>query len=75
MSKFLIVKIPPKNLQKHEFVIGEPDFYSEIRQCKAKKPKSSLMTVNYLREVIAAVGHKYLGQDFDALRAINVSKS
>jgi hypothetical protein len=32
------------------------------------------MTVNYLREVIAAVGQKYLGEEFDALRTINVSR-
>jgi hypothetical protein len=74
MSKFLLVKNPPTNLQEHEYVIGGPDFYDQILQCKAKKPKSSQMTINYLREVVAAVGQKYLGQEFDALRAINVSK-
>ena len=74
MSKFLIVNLPPKGLQENEYVIGGPDFYEQIRQCKGKKPKSSQMTTNYLREVIAAVGHKYGGEDFDALRAVNVSK-
>lgn len=74
MSKFLVAKNPPADLQEHEYVIGGPDFYEQIHQCKAKKPKSSQMTINYLREVVAAVGQKYLGQEFDALRAINVSK-
>lgn len=74
MSKFLIAKNPPIDLQEHEFVIGGPDFYSEIHQCKAKKPKSSQITINYIREVIAAVCQKYLGDDFDVMRSINVSK-
>lgn len=74
MSKFLVTKIPPETLRENEFVIGSPDFYTEIHQCKAKKPKSLQMTVNYLREVVAAVGQRYLGPEFDALRAVNVSK-
>jgi hypothetical protein len=68
------VKTAPENLQEHEFVIGKPDFYEQINKSKTKKPKSSQMTVNYLREVIASVGQKYMGEDFDALLSINVSK-
>jgi hypothetical protein len=74
MSKFLVVKNPPQNLEKNEYVIDEPDFYTEIRATKSKKPKSNQLTVNYLRELVAAVGQKYLGETFDALRTINVSK-
>lgn len=74
MSKFLIAKNPPDNLQENEFVIGSPDFYEQINQCRAKKPKSSQITANYLREVIAAIGHKYIGVDFDTLLTINVSR-
>lgn len=74
MSKFLTMKTAPENLQDHEFVIGAPDFYAQIDQCKAKKPKSAQMTLHYLREVIAAVGQKYLGNDFDTLLAINISR-
>jgi hypothetical protein len=74
MSRFLITKMAPKHLQEHEFVIGDPDFYEQIRQCKAKKPRSAQMTAHYLREVLAAVGQKYMGEEFDTLRAINISK-
>ena len=74
MSKFLVTKSAPKSLQENEYVIGEPDFYEQIHQCKAKKPKSAQMTVNYLREVIAAVGQRYIGEEFDTLRSINASK-
>lgn len=74
MSRFLVVKTAPENLQEHEFVIGKPDFYEQINKSKTKKPKSSQMTVNYLREVIASIGQKYIGQDFDTLLSINVSK-
>jgi hypothetical protein len=74
MSRFLVVKTAPENLQEHEFVIGKPDFYEQISKSKTKKPKSSQMTVNYLREVIASIGQKYIGQDFDTLLSINVSK-
>jgi len=55
MSKFLVTKKLPEVLREHDFVIGAPDFYEQIHQCKGKKPKSNQMTVNYLREVIAAV--------------------
>jgi len=74
MSNFLITKTPPKDLQEHEFVIGEPNFYTEIHQCKAKKPRTSQLTVNYIREVIAAICAKYMGPEFDVMRAINVSR-
>jgi len=74
MSKFLVTKTLPKDLRENDFVIGDPNFYSEIIQCKGRKPKSAQMTVNYLREVIAAVGRRYVGDEFDALTDINVSK-
>lgn len=74
MSKFLVTNIAPKQLKQNEYVISDPDFYSEIAECKFKKPKSTQLTINYLREVIAAVCQKYLGKDFDVLRSINVSK-
>lgn len=74
MSKFLITKNPPETLNKGEFIISPPDFRQEIAASRLKKPKSNLLTVNYLREVIATIGNKYLGEDFDALRDVNVSK-
>lgn len=74
MSKFLILKNPPETLEKGEFVIHEPNFMPEIVATRQKRPKSNLLTVNYLREVIAAVGLKYIGEDFDVLRSVNVSK-
>ena len=74
MSKFLVTSVAPKQLKQHEYVIDYPNFYSEISSCKLKKPKSEQITINYLREVVAAVCQKYLGKDFDVLRSINVSK-
>jgi hypothetical protein len=74
MSKFLVAKNPPQNLDKNEYVIDKPDFYKEIHATQSKKPRSNQLTVNYLRELIAAVGQRYLGESFDALRTVNISK-
>jgi hypothetical protein len=74
MSKFLITKNPPTTLEKNEFIISAPNFMPEIAACRLKKPKSNLLTANYLREVVAAIGLKYMGEDFDALRSLNISR-
>lgn len=74
MSKFIITKNVPEVLEKGEYIISRPDFKPEIQAAKAKKPRSNAVTINYLREVIAAIGNKYIGEDFDTLRAVNASK-
>lgn len=74
MSKFLIVKNPPQNLEKGEFVIDQPDFYKEIRASRAKKPRSHALTVNYFREVMASIATRYLSEGFDHMTTINANK-
>lgn len=74
MSKFVITQSPPENLEKNEYVIGRPDFSEFIAASRNKKPKSNVMTVNYFRELISAIGQRYLGENFDAMTAINASR-
>lgn len=74
MSRFVRVQLAPKYLQEGECVIHQPDFYQEIAACDSKRPRSGLLTPNYLREIVAVIGNKYVGEDFDAMRAVNVSQ-
>lgn len=74
MTKFVVVNKAPEKVDKDCVVIGEPDFYSEIEQTDAKRPKSNEITTNYLREILAKIGNKYVGEEFNAMTDVNVSK-
>jgi len=74
MSKFVLVKKAPEVLEKHEYVVNEPSFMEEIKATARKRPKNKMLTVNYLRELIALIGGKYIGEEFSALTDINVSR-
>lgn len=74
MSKFVRVKTAPTELKNGEYVISEPTFVPEITACARKKPRSKLMTINYLREIVATIGLKYAGEDFDAITDVNISR-
>lgn len=73
MSNFVRVKKIPEDLSKDEFVIATPHFHDFVEAAVLKKPKSGVTTVNYLREMISSIGLKYIGEDFDAMREVNVS--
>ena len=73
MSNYVRVKEVPETLSREEFVIKAPHFYDFIEAARLKKPKNGITTVNYLRELVSAIGGKFIGEDFDALREVNVS--
>ena len=74
MTKFVRVKEEPKELESDCFIIKAPNFYEEILECDKKKPKSSLMTPHYLREILGTIGLKYGDLNFNALTDFNVSQ-
>lgn len=71
--RFVRVKSAPELLQKGEHVIDEPNFRDEVDACQKKKPRRPVMSINYLRELVQAIGDKYIGETFNALTAVNVS--
>lgn len=71
--QFVRVKTAPVELRKDEYVIGVPTFLDEVRACFKKRPRSNTMSINYLRELVAAVGARYLSEDFNALTDVNVA--
>ena len=73
MAKYVLVKQQPEKIDKDCIIIGPPSFMTEIEQCVRKKPRSKVMSVNYLREIVATVGLKYGPEDFNALSTVNVS--
>ena len=76
MAKFVKVteKDLPDTLSKDEFVISAPTFVEEVKACTKKKPKNGQLSPNYMREIAAAIGDKYLNEDFNTLVDINVSR-
>ncbi len=73
MAKYTIIKEVPENLGKDCVVIDAPNFLEEIASNKRKKPRTGLLTTNYLREIIASIGDKYADDSFNALTSVNVS--
>lgn len=76
MTKYVLAKESdlPESLSKDEYVVTAPNFVEEVRACSKKKPKNGLLSPNYLREIAAAIGDKYLNEDFNTLVEVNVSK-
>jgi hypothetical protein len=73
MMQFVRVKEVPAELRKDEYVISAPTFLEEVRACFNKRPRNEVMSINYLRELVAAVGAKYLPETFNAMTDVNVS--
>jgi ABC-type Zn2+ transport system substrate-binding protein/surface adhesin len=59
MSKFVLVTEIPKNLNKGEMVITEPNFMPEIAQNARKASKVKQTGINHLREVLNSIANKY----------------
>jgi len=74
MSVFVIPKKLPVTLNRYEHIIPDFSFVDEIKAVSVKRPRGGIMTVNYFRELVAAVGAKYIGIDYDALTSVNASK-
>ena len=71
--RFVRVKTAPEQLQKGEFVIEAPSFLEEVMTCENKRPRNHVMSINYLREVVATIGFKYVGETFNPLTDVNIS--
>jgi hypothetical protein len=72
--QFVRVKEAPAELRKDEYLINAPTFLDEVRACFNKRPRNEVMSINYLRELVAAVGAKYLPETFNAMTDVNVSQ-
>lgn len=59
MSKFLVVKEIPKELNEGEFAIDKPSFITQVREHSAKKPKNGLTGAYYLRMIIDSIAYEY----------------
>lgn len=59
MSKFVVVKEAPKQLEKGDYLIDKPSFIEQISQHKAKKPRNGLTATHYLRIIIDAIAEAY----------------
>ena len=70
---FVRVKKKPSELKEDEFIVPAPDFLDDIKNCSVRKPVNNIMSVNYLRSLIADIGQKYIGQTFNALTDVNVA--
>lgn len=74
MAKFVKVKKAPENLTKDECVISAPEFLDEVKSCQRRAPKNRYTTSNYMRDIAAAIGDKYMTDDFNALMTVNTSR-
>jgi hypothetical protein len=59
MSKFVVVKEAPKDLQKGEYLIDTPSFLAQIAQHRAKKPRNGLTERMYLDAIMNSIGEAY----------------
>lgn len=73
MAKFVLVKEAPKKLDKDCIVVDAPNFMDEVVASARKRPRSKMMTPNYMREIIAKIADKYADEDFNALTSVNIS--
>lgn len=74
MTKYVKVKEAPEDLNKGEIIIEAPNFIEEIGMCARRAPKNHYTTSNYMRDIAAAIGDKYMREDFNALMTINTSR-
>lgn len=73
MTKFVRVQEVPATLTKSDFVISGPDFLHEIQTCSKRRGNSSTIGMNYLRDILDIIGQKYLGPEFNVIRAFNLN--
>lgn len=59
MSKFVVVKEPPKELKKGEYLIDKPSFLEQIALHAAKKPRNGLTGSHYIRMVTDSIAQTY----------------
>ena len=74
MTKYVRVNEAPGTLGKGEHVIEAPNFLAEVDSCSRRAPKNHYTTSNYMRDIAAAIGDKYMREDFNALTTINTSR-
>lgn len=67
MSKFTIVKTPPKTLNKGEIVITGPDFIEQIEQNTRKAPRQKVTSIHHMREILNSIAQKY-DENMDVMR-------
>ena len=59
MSKFVVVKEAPKELNEGEYLIDKPSFLEQIVQHKSKKSRNGVTGAHYLRIITDSIGQKY----------------
>lgn len=59
MSKFVVVKEAPKELQKGEYLIDTPSFVEQVALHRAKKPRNGLTERMYLDAIMNSIGEAY----------------
>jgi hypothetical protein len=59
MSKFVVVKRAPEQLEKGEIVINPPDFIEEIQLNSRRAPRLKQTGVSHLREILNTIAEKY----------------
>ena len=69
MSKFVVVKEAPKDLNKGEYVIDTPSFLPQINLHKTKKPRNGMTGSHYIRMIIDSIAQAY---DPDNMTAYSV---
>lgn len=74
MAKFVKVTELPKALGKDEYIVAAPNFVDEVNECYGRAPKNQLTTANFMRDIAARVGDRYLDENFNTLIAINTSR-
>ena len=74
MAKFVKVDKLPENLGKDEFAICAPTFVDEVNVCYGRAPKNKLTTANFMRDIAARVGDRYLDENFNTLIHVNTSR-
>lgn len=74
MTKYVKVTEAPEELGKDEFIVKAPEFIEEINKCARRAPKNHYTTSNYMRDVSAAIGDRYMHDDFSALMTVNTSR-
>ena len=74
MTKYVKTKAAPKDLEKGEFVIEAPNFLEEVMECYRRAPKNRYTTTNFMRDVAAAVGRRYMSEDFSVFLNVNTSR-
>jgi hypothetical protein len=74
MAKFVKVDKVPENLGKDEYVVHAPTFVDEVKECYGRAPKTGTTTSNFMRDIAARVGDRYLDENYNTLIHVNTSR-